>query len=1459
MSYNTKYAIGELRLAEPYLHFIHKLPLLSFGDIMSTVEVDLIYNSRNATANNFKLANGFKLNLHRQLVSIDDVLYVEDESGTQTACYRIDGEHYVVQDTSQRIIRKCPINSVNKYVLEGPDKSKEIYDLSGKIESCVDKYGNTLLTYEYDAENGNRLKSATYRSNKKIALGYTNNALTSIKYVVGAEEICESTLTYNQNGVVVCHYSGVDYHINLGETSYTAYSTAHGSTVLNSSSEKIQCLQVENGLQFKTMNHLEAIIDTTTYEALNYDGWYKYDILEKTDKNGIKTRIQYENDKPAYSYEIVAGTEDEQFTYNTFRRTVNAHTEGGVSGFITADSGAGMAKVSHGDGFKYFYGTPVDVNPLQNVIISGWIKSSADNLGEVVFMNNDYIRCGSVNVPIKDKWLFFAFAFDNRYQEPEIFYDSQDFVELKDVRITINKKTSSSSEYILFGAGEFAVDKMHFKNKATNELFDPGEVTGKDLMRYFVNKVRGERSNEFYLYGNTAYPSMIVDAGTMAFCDESGDEHLLDDFTLVKRVYVNETFEDIEIDHFKEDGTFDVLYYNNEGDLEKKETYNAQLDLVSVYENDILTTYGRHANGLVLMVLQTGNVNNETMFYNSDYTKLTKKSNDKCVVEYTTDDIWGVTTKVTVSRGGTKVAETQFDLTEDGQDLTTATFGMNSLLTSNDLTYNNGKISQMKVGTLKYNFGYTNNDLTSISKNGTTIKTYSYTNDYKTVTETSPTSTTKEYYYTKNLDNYGRTISIEGLVENEYNVCPYFDGVNDEHHSLDTSNGSAVLSTQTDLKTNETTYLGYDDSANVVKARTKQNSTTVKDEVFEYDEAGRITKDTMSFNLGGAQTSTYEVSYSTVPNSWKTDKRVSQFKHTNGGQTATSTNTYDAYKRQSSKEKIVGGIACNRNIVYNTTEVESVTDNRLVNGALVPLYATQYEYDALSRVTSETESVENVSKSYEYDALGRLVRENNSALNKTYTYEYDSVGNVASKKTHAYTTASTPGTATTTTNFSYDTTHPDRLTSFGGKAITYDQQGCPLTYDGKTYTWTAGKLTKITIGGLSLLRAAPIQSASESWDYTYNGKGQRIKKVYNYIPPLSGTALADYVSNETTNFVYDHNGKLVAERTVKTYKNGNSSVNMISYLHDEIGIIGMVKDNSVYYFHRNMYGDVVGVYNSAGTKVVGFTYDAYGNCTVSGDNALAQYCKIRYRGYYFDTETGLYWVQTRYYNPQWCRWISSDALEYIDPESASGINLYVYCGNDPVNHFDPSGHSFILSMLLSIGISLMMEVIEDAIDGGLGDDSHDWRDYLGAGISGFFSGFTKFKKMGTLLSLAGSLVDAGISGDFKDNGVLNTLTNIGVSMAVSWAVGYFAKRVAARLKATDINKMPRKLANRTLKKIGANINMGSNAVKIGEKAYIVKAIVKSEWIGNKVCDEVVRPIVQGLAALGYGQISAQKG
>ena len=106
-------------------------------------------------------------------------------------------------------------------------------------------------------------------------------------------------------------------------------------------------------------------------------------------------------------------------------------------------------------------------------------------------------------------------------------------------------------------------------------------------------------------------------------------------------------------------------------------------------------------------------------------------------------------------------------------------------------------------------------------------------------------------------------------------------------------------------------------------------------------------------------------------------------------------------------------------------------------------------------------------------------------------------------------------------------------------------------------------------------------------------------------------------------------------------------------------------------------------------------------------------------------ETGWFWLSSRYYSPELCRFISPDDIEYLDPESVNGLNLYCYCANDPINHVDPSGHFTIAALIISFAVNVIFEIIDDVRDGELFiDESHDWKDYLGAGISGLFGGLT---------------------------------------------------------------------------------------------------------------------------------------
>ena len=128
-------------------------------------------------------------------------------------------------------------------------------------------------------------------------------------------------------------------------------------------------------------------------------------------------------------------------------------------------------------------------------------------------------------------------------------------------------------------------------------------------------------------------------------------------------------------------------------------------------------------------------------------------------------------------------------------------------------------------------------------------------------------------------------------------------------------------------------------------------------------------------------------------------------------------------------------------------------------------------------------------------------------------------------------------------------------------------------------------------------------------------------------------------------------------------------------------LVGFHYNNHVvskeYLYQRNIQGDILGIYDDEGNQVGEYAYDGYGNqVIVKDEGGIANLNPFRYRGYFYDEETGLFLVSSRYYDPETGRFISPDDISYLDPCSINGLTLYAYCGNDPVNRWDPTGHSW---------------------------------------------------------------------------------------------------------------------------------------------------------------------------------------
>ncbi len=318
----------------------------------------------------------------------------------------------------------------------------------------------------------------------------------------------------------------------------------------------------------------------------------------------------------------------------------------------------------------------------------------------------------------------------------------------------------------------------------------------------------------------------------------------------------------------------------------------------------------------------------------------------------------------------------------------------------------------------------------------------------------------------------------------------------------------------------------------------------------------------------------------------------------------------------------------------------SVTN--LVSSITQPGCNCGYGYDDNGNIASAT--LNGKWTGYTYDALGQLIRVNDRSdtsagdNGSTWVYEYDRGGNILSKKLYPY--ENTSGEPLQTTCFSYGNANwKDQLTAVDGTPITYDAIGNPLNDGTWTYTWQNGR------------QLQKMQKSGVTAEFVYNADGLRVQKTVN------GVATK-----------YTLHGKNIVHMT--------SGTDELHFFYDAQNRPAMVVYNgTAYAYVKSLQGDIVAILDESGNTVVSYGYDAWGAplwCTGELAETLGKVQPFRYRGYVFDEETGLYYLRSRYYNPQWGRFVNADAHMSFSKKNTA-YNLYSYCNNSVTTQKDIYG------------------------------------------------------------------------------------------------------------------------------------------------------------------------------------------
>ena len=743
--------------------------------------------------------------------------------------------------------------------------------------------------------------------------------------------------------------------------------------------------------------------------------------------------------------------------------------------------------------------------------------------------------------------------------------------------------------------------------------------------------------------------------------------------------------------------------------------------------------------------------------------------------------------------------------------LTEVTCITNGQVYENEIYHDQNRIESISnaTGTFTFNYDETFGDLIQVTTSGIVL----YNNNYNYQTRKSTRSYHGNATETTTYDKYGNIVSIDYDQVNEtvnpsaiftyqdknsaYNSKAKLKIINDNFAKLITTFDSTEVDESTNIK--KDVLINVEDNGNNNKGSwTKKSYINGAKAITEYTLGGsdyidedndKILYYTENYDGFGKPINKINITHNStytmpVTINYTKDELTRIKKKQIASPAGSSTIDYEYYD---DSQRLVGLIK-KETISYNGSTVPSITNT--------------YSYDDHGNITTivTTDSKGTTTKNYTYDNLNRLTKETSYLLNayeacsynNQLNYSYDNGGNLSSAYGSKVKTCSEPGNSQTETisnSYTYQTTGwKDLLTSFNGQSILYDNNGFPSTYRNKIFHWKRGMLSSYEY------------SVGTSYNYTYDVNGRRTK--------------IELGSSETRYLFYD--GDRLTGEHIYTYGSTTPSFK-VHYLYDNEGIVACKiydKDRSssnrysYYTVTKDILGNVIRLDGTEGC-VLEIEYDAFGKPYYKHGNTMnvgnpdwhtAEYFfKLAHKGYYYDNDLELYYLMSRYYDPETGRFISPDSIDYLEPDKLTGVNLYSYCANNPVMYADPSGHAFATIAFITI-----LGAISGAFWGGVSAYREGQNVITGALIGGVVGGVS---------SLIGGIAFSGITS--LTTNIVKTLKALSITAISSFEIAALGNVVSQKLQGKDPNEYNEQEA------VSAGI---SNAISTTIGAYTPKNI-----------------------------------